>query len=189
MSIYGVINAVCEVPDENEACPSRYPDFGRTSGDPATGIGIDSRRGRSAMTTASRSFTEAWLTEQVRGSAVGEDPPNHVMGVRWVQGRPAPVDAWADASSETLTGGRRGRLDVRRLQHTDSRTRALTHSRTHALAGAFLSAFLSEFKISLTSLRVTDTDRKYDTTLPDLVRVWYRSYELFISSTHTCTEA
>jgi hypothetical protein len=66
---------------------------------------------------------------------------------------------------------------------------ALTHSRTHALAGAFLSAFLSEFIISLTSLWVTDTDRKYDTTLPDLVRVWYRSYELFISSTHACAEA
>ena len=136
MSIYGVINAVCEVPDENEACPSRYPDFGRTSGDPATGIGIDSRRGRSAMTTASRSFTEAWLTEQVRGSAVGEDPPNHVMGVRWVQGRPAPVDAWADASSETLTGGRRGRLDVRRLQHTDSRTHALAHPTRAAGCGS-----------------------------------------------------
>jgi hypothetical protein len=60
---------------------------------------------------------------------------------------------------------------------------ALTHSRTHALAGAFLSAFLSEFIISLTSLWVTDTDRKYDTTLPDLVRVWHHTSCSFLAHT------
>jgi len=66
---------------------------------------------------------------------------------------------------------------------THSRIYTLTHSRTHALAGAFLSAFLSEFIISLTSLWVTDTDRKYDTTLPDLVRVWHHTSCSFLAHT------